>query len=136
MVKDILKPNDMCTVLFVEFVCLMSNICDCLFDSWNFQSPNRSCNEDKYCPWIHSPCLMINTFTPDHVSNMIISQHFTFLWGPLPMLPSIWQRSGSYCAMYSVIVQCNACPFHSFFLLRIRSKYKPKIDLDIWLHPL
>ena len=43
-----------------------------------FLKPHRSCNEDKYSPWIHSPCFMINTFTPDHFSNMIISHHFTF----------------------------------------------------------
>ena len=53
------------------------------------------------------------------------------------MLPSNWLRSGSYCAMYSVIVQCNACTFHSLFVwLMIRSKSKPKIYLEIWLHPL
>ena len=34
------------------------------------------------------------------------------------MLPSNWLRSGSYCAMYSVFVQCNACTFPSFFLIK------------------
>ena len=46
----------------------------------------------------------------------ITSQHFTFHWCPLPMLPSDWLRSGSYCAMYSVIVQYNACICHSLFV--------------------
>ena len=63
--------------------------------------------------------------------------NFTFHWCPLSMLSSNWLISGSYCAMYSVIIQCNACTFHSLFVwLMMRSKSKPKIYLEIWSHPL
>ena len=63
--------------------------------------------------------------------------HFSFHWCPLPMLPSKWLRSGYYCAVYSVIVQCNACTSHSLFVwLRIMSKTNKKIYLERWLDPL
>merc|ERR1712081_37435 len=43
VVKNILKLDEMCTVLFVWFVSLISSIYVCLFDDPNYQSPNRSC---------------------------------------------------------------------------------------------
>ena len=48
-----------------------------------------------------------------HLSIFLTSHHFTFLWGPLPMLPSNWLSSSPYGTMYSLNVQCNAGIFYS-----------------------
>ena len=81
--------------------------------------------------------LQWNSHISGHLSSVLGSHHFTFLWGPPFMLPFNWLSSCPYGKMYSVIVQCNSCTFYSFFVwLMIWSKSKPKIYLERWLHPL
>ena len=67
-------------------------------------------------------------------SNQSTSHHFTFHWCPLSMLHSNLLKSGSYCAIYSVIVQCNACTFHGLFVWSMICLNQ--IFTWIWLHQL
>ena len=61
------------------------------------------------------------------MSSVLISHHLTFLWGPLPMLPSNWLSSGPYGTMNSVSVQSNAFAFYTLFVwLMILSKPKKR----------
>ena len=63
-----------------------------------------------------------------HLSRVLISHHFTFLWGSPPMFSSNWLRSGPYGTMYCVSVQCNACTYYSLFVwLLVLIKPKPNI---------
>ena len=71
---------------------------------------------------------MFNTSIPDHFINMLISHHFTFLWGLLPLLPSKWVNSVPCDTMYSTIVQYNACTFYSL-LVWWYALSKPKLKL-------
>ena len=68
----------------------------------------------------HSALLLIsakwNSNISVHLSSVISSHHFTFLWGPLFMLPSNWLSSDHYGTMYCVIIQCNTCTFCSLFV--------------------
>ena len=68
---------------------------------------------------------MINTSIPDYFSNNIIFHHFTFLWGPLPLMCSNWLSSGPYGKMYSTSVQCNAYTFYRLIVWVIKMP-KPK----------
>ena len=69
-----------------------------------------------------------NSHISGNLSNVLISHHFTFLWGPLLMLPSYWLSFGPYPKMYCVSVQCNAGIFYSLFVwVMILTRPKPKI---------
>ena len=61
-------------------------------------------------------------------SVVLTSQHFTFLWGCLLILPSYWLSFGPYGTMYSISAQCNAGTFYSLFVwVMILTKPQPKI---------
>ena len=71
-----------------------------------------------------------NSHNPGHLSSVFVSHHFTFLRGPLPMMPSNWLSYGPYSTVYTVNVQWNAWVFINLFVwLVILSKPKPKMYL-------
>ena len=59
-----------------------------------------------------------------------ITWTITFLWCPLPMLPSKWLSFCPFGTMYILNIQCNACKFYSLFVwLFIFSNPKPAPNL-------
>ena len=48
-----------------------------------------------------------NSHISGNLSSVLTSHHFSFLWGPLLILPSYWLSSGHYSTMYSISVQCK-----------------------------
>ena len=103
MVTDILKQNVMCTVSFVQFASFSSNVwVFCLKSKILKASSNvdLDSNYKKYSLWVHVQYLLINLTISESLSSILISKHFTFLWGPLAMLPI------TDCALV-LILQCK-----------------------------
>ena len=50
---------------------------------------------------------MFNTSITDHFIKMLISYHFTFLWGPLPLLPSKRLSSVPCGTLYNCSLHCT-----------------------------
>ena len=120
VVKDILKQNELCTILsFSLFVWLTIFVFICLIiKTFNaLTKVGLDCNYQQSNPQIHFLCLLIKTSISEQLSSILRSHHITFLWGSLPLLPSNWLSFSPYGTMYSVIVQCNACTFYSLLVL-------------------
>ena len=116
VVKNILKLDEMCTVLFVQFVCFITNIFVCLFDNPNYYASTKVA--------ISRSIALESTCFTWWLTHLFLTSSLTCLWVTIslsckvlfPCLSSSLLRSCPYGTMHSTIVQCNAGTFYSLFI--------------------